>query len=189
MERLRFSLTGQSPLILHNGQTCDPMNEFAREMKKISGKRGKTDADFEQMAKIEWYASLYLDDGRICIPDEVMEAALVGGAKKLKRGPQAKAGLFASANVVLDFDGCNLSVDELWERDTNRLTKGVRISTSRVMRTRFWVKEWQAIAEVIFDPGLLNEVEVTEIIRVTGEIVGVCDWRPKFGRFESKIID
>src|SRR5579885_58452 len=100
MEKLKFQLTSECPLILHNGQTCDPMNKFSKEIKKISSKRGKTDADFEQMAKLEWYASLYTDNGRVCIPAEVLEAALVGGARKSKLGRQAQAGLFVNNNLI-----------------------------------------------------------------------------------------
>jgi hypothetical protein len=51
MQKSKFRLTSESPLLLHNGQTADPSNRFSKEMKKISGKRGKTDADFEQLSK------------------------------------------------------------------------------------------------------------------------------------------
>lgn len=183
MQKLKFQLTSESPLILHNGQTIDPLNKFAKELKQISGKRAKTDADFEAMMKLEWYASLYVDGDRICVPGEVVEAALIGGAKKHKLGSQAKAGLFVVDNIILQFDGFDLSIDELWKRDQNRFTKSVRIGASRVMRTRFWVQQWQGCVEIAYDPGLLNPQQVSDIIKTAGEVVGICDWRPKFGRF------
>lgn len=137
--------------------------------------------------KLEWYASLYVNNGRVIIPGEVMEAALVGGARKQKLGKQAQAGLFVEDDLTLDFDGSELSIDELWERDQNRLTKGVRVGSSKVMRTRFWTKQWSAIVEVLFDPGLFNQEQIVEIMRVTGFQIGICDWRPKFGRFASEL--
>lgn len=152
-------------------------------MKAISSKRAKTDADFEEMARIEWYASLYLDKSRICIPSEVLEAAFVGGAKKMKLGKQAQAGLFVKDTALLEFDGCDLTVDQIWERDQNRYTVGVRISTNKVMRTRFRVDDWKTAIEVIYDDGLFNAPQISDILRVTGEQIGVGDWRPKFGRF------
>jgi len=140
------------------------------------------------MAKLEWYAALYIDEGRICIPSEVLEAALIGGAKKQKLGKQAQAGLFVADNLLLAFDGSDKTIDELWERDENRFTKAVRIGTSKVMRTRFIAKKWQAIAEVVFDPQLLNSAQVVDIVKTTGEIIAVGTWRPKFGRFASEMI-
>ena len=46
-------LQGDS-LIMHNGQTADPLNPFSKAMKEISGKRKKTDTDYEAMANIEF---------------------------------------------------------------------------------------------------------------------------------------
>lgn len=187
MKRIQFTLTSESPLLLHNGQTCDPMNSFSKMLKQISSKRDKTDADFEEMARIEWYASLYLDNGRVCLPAEVIEAALIGGAKKFKLGKQAQAGLFATHNAILKFDGCEMEVDELWKRDANRYTCGAKIGTNKIMRTRFRVDQWSTSAEIAFDPGLLNENRVIEILQTTGSIVGIGDWRPKFGRFRAEV--
>jgi hypothetical protein len=130
--------------------------------------------------------ALYTDKGRVCIPGEVLEAALVVGSRKQKLGKQAQAGLFVVDNVLLEFDGCDLSIDELFERDENRFTKGVRVGQAKVMRTRPIFREWSAIAEVAFDPALLNEAQVVEIVKTTGEVIGLCDWRPKFGRYRSE---
>jgi len=53
-------LSGDS-LIMHNGQTADPLNPFSKAMKEISSKRKKTDTDYEAMANIEYRAGLYLN--------------------------------------------------------------------------------------------------------------------------------
>ena len=121
----------EAPVILHNGQTANPMNKFAKQMKQVSSKRVKTDADFEELARIEWYASLYTDKGRICFPGECLEAGFIAGARKSKNGKQAQAGLFVSHNPILEFDGADLSVDQLWERDQNKFSKAVRVGQSK----------------------------------------------------------
>jgi hypothetical protein len=36
---------------------------------------------------------------------------------------------------------------------------------------------------LVFDDGLFNASQIKEIVTVTGEQVGLADWRPKFGRF------
>jgi len=155
-------------------------------MKQISGKQKKTDADFEEMARIEWYASLYLDKNRVCLPSEVLEAVILGGARKLKLGKQVQAGVFVADNAILEFDGSTMTIDELWERDQNRFTVGVRVGKSKVMRTRFRVDEWSAAIEVLLDDEMLNPAQIEQILAIAGHQVGLCDWRPKFGRFAAE---
>ena len=179
---LNFRITGVSPLLCHNGQTADRLNDFARRLKKVSNKKNKTDADYAEMARIEWYAGLYLQDGKPCIPGPVIEAALAVGAKKSKRGKQVLAGVFCPNNAMLIYDGPK-DVDELWKAGNHRLTIGVRVQRNKVMRTRPIFREWAADLEIIYDPLQLNEEDIGEILRTTGEVIGLCDWRPKFGRF------
>jgi hypothetical protein len=182
---MKFKLTSESPLLMHNGQLADPLNKYSKDLKRISGKRKKTDADHEEMSKIEWFASLYADKGKLCIPGEVLEAALVEGAKKQKLGKQFQTTVFVPGNAILHFDGDNLTVDELWERGTNRFTTGVRVQRSRVMRTRPRIDEWWCEAKVQFDDKILDPARVDEIMTITGQEIGIGDWRPKFGRFTT----
>ncbi|MEM8610395.1 MAG: hypothetical protein AAGF93_00140 [Cyanobacteria bacterium P01_H01_bin.105] len=169
---------------MHNGQTADPLNRYSKALKVISGKRGKTDADFEEMAKIEWYASLYVSDGKIVIPDTVLEATFLAGARKSKLGKQAEAGLFVNGHATLAFDGDDLSIDELFERDENRHCCAVRVQRNKVMRTRSIFKNWATVVDIRFDDNLLNESQVVRAAEDAGQQAGLCDWRPKFGRFE-----
>ena len=65
-------------MIMHNGQTCDPMNKFARAIKEISGKRKKTDEDYAEMGRLEWIAGLYVnEEGKLIIPADVLDSALI----------------------------------------------------------------------------------------------------------------
>ena len=64
-----------------------------------------------------------------------------------------------------------------------RLRCGVRVGTSRVMRTRPRFPAWAADLAVDYLPSLLNEHDVRRFVVVAGEQVGVGDWRPRFGRF------
>jgi hypothetical protein len=59
----------------------------------------------------------------------------------------------------------------------------VKIGTSRVMRTRPIFQEWAADIEVKFNPVLLNASEIEEFLAAAGELEGIGDWRPRFGRF------
>ena len=180
-KRLETRIVGASPLIVHNGQLADPSNSFAKEMAKVRSKRGKTDSDLEELAHLEFLGSLYLDGGKPCIPGEVIEATLLTAAKKLKRGKQCGAGLIAE-NATLIYDGPT-EPEKLWEDENFRLRAMVRVQLARTPRVRPIFKKWNATLALDYDDSLLNESEVQQIIKVAGEQVGLCDWRPKFGRF------
>lgn len=122
------------------------------------------------------------------MPAEVLEAAFANGAKKLKLGKQAQATLFVTRNATLRFNGDSLNVDELWGRDQNRFTVGVRVGQNKVMRTRFRTDNWSCDVEIQYDDKMLNKTQVIDIIKTTGEQVGLCDWRPKFGRFSTDVV-
>ena len=182
-QELNFTIRGVSPLLMHNGQLANPLNEWARQMKTVSGKRPKTDADYEELSRLEWYGSLYLKDGLPCIPGEVLEAALVEGARKKRLGKLFTAGVLCPDSYALHFDGDGLSLDEMWEGGEHCLVTGVRIQRARIMRTRPQFKNWWADIPISFEDGTLNESQVRDILPLTGEVIGLLDWRPRFGRF------
>ena len=176
-------IAGVAPLILHNGQLANPLNPLAKQMKQLSGKRHKTEADLEELARLEWYGSLYLEEGAPCVPGELLEAHLIESAKKRKKGPQAKAGLYCEGNFPLLYEGPK-DPETLWARPAFRLTVGARVQRNRVMRTRPIFREWALRFQVTFNDALLNAADIEEFLRLGGEQVGLGDWRPRFGRFE-----
>ena len=180
---LKFKITGATPLLMHNGQMADPMNEFARKLKALTGKRNKTDEDYIEIAHVEWMGSLYVDGGKPCIPGEVLEAMLVKAAKKQKKGLQANAGLFCRGNFPLIYKGPK-DLDKLWTDPRFRLTCGVKVKQARVMRTRPQFHEWAAEIAVEYNPSILNESDVRQFVAEAADTIGLMDWRPKFGLFD-----
>lgn len=180
---LTFKIAGVSPLLMHNGSLADPMNPIARQMKQISSKKSKTDADLEELARLEWHGSLYLHNGKPCIPGFVMESSMVEAAKKTRRGKQALAGLYCPENALIEHDGPQ-EIEELWNVPDYRLVVGVRIQRNKVMRTRPKFDKWAASVTIHFDSALMNAREIKEIMITCGRYIGLMDWRPKFGRFE-----
>jgi hypothetical protein len=151
-------------------------------MKKIAGKRHKTEADLEELARLEWHGSLYVSAGQVCIPGELMEAHLVEAARKLRKGQQAKAGLFCDGTFALDYEGPR-DLDALWQEARFRLATGVRVQRSRLIRTRPMFPSWSLGVEVLYNPSQLNRSEIEEFFRIGGEQIGLGDWRPRFGRY------
>ena len=190
---VQIRLQGVSPLLCHNGQTADPRNTFAKAMKAVSSKRKKTDADYDEMARLEWLAGLYRIDGDLVIPDYVIESTMIAGAKKSKRGPQAKCGLFFTEHASLVFPGKpdvinDETLAEMFMSGDFTHTIGVKVGMAKVMRTRPMFRNWSISAIAQYDPDVLNLRDVEEIASDAGKLVGIGDWRPKHGRFEAEVV-
>jgi hypothetical protein len=189
---VQIKISGESPLLCHNGQTADPRNTYAKAMKAVSSKRKKTDADFDELARLEWLAGLYRFRDELVIPDYVLESCFVNGAKKSKRGPQAKCGLFFTQHAVLDFDSKpeqinDQSLAEMFESGKFVHTIGVKVGMAKVMRTRPMFRDWRLVATAQFDPDVMNLRDIEEIAIDAGKLVGIGDWRPKHGRFTAEV--
>ena len=50
METLKIRLIGETPLMIHNNRLANPLNEYSRELKKLTKKRDKTDADVMEIS-------------------------------------------------------------------------------------------------------------------------------------------
>lgn len=184
-ETYQCRIIGATPLLMHNGLLADPINEITKLMKQVSGKRDKTEADFAELSRLEWYGGLYIQDGSICLPGEMVEAMMLEASKKKKKGVQAKAGLMVPDSAVLEYPGPK-DIDDMWKSGQFIHKIGVRIQRNKVIRTRPIFKEWAANLKIHYLPSLLNKSDVEGFIEVAGQIVGLGDWRPKFGRFEVK---
>jgi hypothetical protein len=103
---------------------ANPLNPFSKELKAVSSKRVKTDADYAEMARIEFVGSLYMHSelGPV-IPGANVEAAILAAAKKTKEGPLAKCAVFSAdpGYFKLDYVGPR-TAKELFEDTTARGT-------------------------------------------------------------------
>ena len=186
-QTVKYQLKSLCPLLMHNGQTADPLNRYSKAMKQISGKRAKTDADYEEMARIEFMGALYMAEDGPCIPTDVFDAVLINGAKKSKEGPLAKSGVFTTKYASLSYDGPR-TADLLWADENFRLVKRVKIGQSSVMRTRPMFSKWEAIVELDYEPSIINPARIDDWLEIAGVQVGLLDWRPQYGRFLAERI-
>lgn len=184
---IKFKITGVAPLLLHNGQLANPLNTFSKQLKEVSKKRDKTDADFEELARIEFYGSLYtMSGGVICLPGEVLESAFSSAASALKLKKKSQGAIVCPDNYPLVYDGPQ-SIAERWKDEACRLIHAVKVGQSRVMRTRPMFNQWSCEFEIRYDTTKMNERDVIQIVNLMGD-AGLCDWRPKFGRFTAEQI-
>lgn len=180
----KYNLTSDCPMIMHAATTVDPLHPLTKALKQVSGKRKKTDSDHEEMARIEFIASLYIDDNGPVISADCMEACLIGAAKTKRQGKDAKSGMMVVTHFPLEYVGPQLP-DQLWLDENFRFVKRVRVGTASIMRTRPIFREWSATVTVMYEDGVLDRHTIDEWMTIAGSMIGLCDWRPRYGRFTA----
>lgn len=185
MEKVSISISGTSPLLMHNGRLSNPLDPAAKEMKRYTGKRQKTDEDHLAVAQLEFSGSMYADpDVGPYIPGENFMRCLVDAGKMSKRGTKVTQGVFVTDDVnPLGYRGPR-STPELWADMNFRHMASVKVGTSRVMRCRPVFRSWECRFEVVVDPAVLEVQDLMDIATTAGLYKGLGDWRPRFGRFQ-----
>ena len=180
-KKITFTLKGLTPMILHNGRMADPLNEYAKKLKKISGKRAKTDDDHIAMSEIEWEAGLYwhreFPDAGLYMPSENLYAAIIKASKKLKLGTSISA-VMMSDPIGYAIKTKYKTLDEMRADPQTWFKKLVTVQTSKLMRTRPMVHDWSIDVECELDHSILGVDQLEEILKICGKVVGLGDWRP-----------
>lgn len=192
-EDMEFHIRGTAALLMHNGALADPLNVIAQKMKEISSKRNKTEADYEALARLEHQGGLYLDASyRVVVPGVNIEAMLLKSAKRVKKGEQAKSGLWSAGDWPLIYKGPKCKdakkpeafFAEIFADKRFVDRRAVVVSKSRVMRTRPIFPEWELKFTVSYSPVTWNPRDVANLVKNAGEFIGMLELAPKFGRFE-----
>ena len=181
VEMITLRLVGVGPMLMHSSRLADPFDPAAKALGKMTGKKHKTDADHHRIAELEFFGSLWLHEGRPCLPPTAIKGALVNGAKTVRKGKATKAAFVAEGPAMLEYDGPK-TVEELWEDPRFRHREIVRVGESRVARTRPCFDGWSATVRGSFITTILNREDVVAYFRMAGPF-GIGDHRPDFGRF------
>ena len=204
---LNVTIKGTSALMTHNGQLCDPLFPITKSIKLLSSKRTKTDNDLLHLMQLETLGGMYpekdltVDDddpgyvvtddgvkltgdwGHCMIPESVIEATLLSGAKKRKQGPLFKAGLRVLNPAYIMVDDAPVTVETVFNSRKHRITNKVKIGTSSIMRTRPIYPNWSLNFDVLIDDDVLNAEAVSNATEIAGKMVGLAEWRPRYGSF------
>ena len=62
--------------------------------------------------------------------------------------------------------------------------RSVKVGTAKVARCRPIFKDWRATFTVLFEESALQRGDLDMSLRDAGSMIGVGDYRPRFGRFE-----
>lgn len=189
MKKLKVTLYGTSPLIMHSPKTVNPLHPIALEMKKYTSKRKKTEEDLMKISDLEWEAGVYwIDDIGLNIPNECIAATLVNGAKFNKNGSAVAKYChittpFAPLDIGEKQDYHKLKTDQRF-----RDIRSVCVQRSRVNRTRPRFNTWATQFEMFFEEDRIDIGAVTAAFENAGAYVGICEMRDKgYGRFNVRI--
>lgn len=187
-----YKLTGTTPLLMHNGQLAAPGNKWSRLMKEITSKRNKTDADYEELARLEFFGGLYMTQDGPIVPAENIKAMIIRAAKGERMGKDAGAGVFVNEHAILEYDGPR-TAQGLWDDSRFIHSSLVKVRGSRTTRTRPMFEDWSAVVEVEHEDTFVNEADLDRWMHDAGIKIGLGDWRPemygRFGRFGVEVLE
>lgn len=185
METLNLRISGISPLMMHSDRLANPLNPIAKAHKELTAKRKKTDEDHLAIAQSEFVAGAYWDEHTgFYIPGQNFDATFWAGAKLQKLGVHWKRGaLVMTDKAKLLFEGPR-TPEKLWDDHRFVDCRAVRVGQAKVMRYRPIFLSWGVELELAINVDVINTEEVKKAIEDAGKLIGVCEYRPRFGRFE-----
>jgi hypothetical protein len=185
LQTVKYHLEGASPLLMHNGLLADPLNFWTKKLKEITGKQKKTDADHEEIGRLEWRGGLYMHQGVPCVPDVALKATLFNASKTLKMGKKLKAGLFVYEHAMLEYEG-PADLEALWADERVRDRRPMRVGGSMVIRTRPKFDQWALSMVIGFDDEVLNASQIDQFVHLGGRLIGLLEGRPAYGRYVAQ---
>ena len=190
MKNIKCELHGISPLIMHSCQCVNPLHPISIEMKKITGIRKKTEEDLKKLSDLEWESGLYWDDRTgLYIPAENIEATIREGAKARKKGKDIVKG-FVCNDLMPHLDiGEELTKEQMKADFRFRDVRAMRVKQARVMRTRPRFNTWNLMFIAAYDENLIDFQTIVDAVEYSGQYVGLCDSRPKYGKFTARLTE
>jgi hypothetical protein len=184
----KIDIVGTEPLLMHNSQLADPLNPFTKALAEVTSKKSKTDDDHAEMARREWLGGLYFDpEIGPYVPGVNVERSLLDAARMNRLGKSIERGVFIQTNEnALQYSGSR-DMSVLVKDENFRHMASVKIGMKRVMRCRPIFRTWATSAQGYLDESQLDMAELRQIATNAGRLVGLGDWRPRFGRYTAEI--
>jgi hypothetical protein len=191
LEAIKMRWSGLRPLVMSNVRGVDPLDPLVIQLGQYTKKRSKdlTPSDREKVSRIEWELSAYHDtEVGFYMPSQNIERCLRDGGAKARVGKKIEAGAFLSEVIVpLKNQGRYKELDKAYEQAEYKLRTAVRLppkTGARLMKTRACIPTgWTLEFTVEFDNSVIDSKELLEAAVQAGALVGLGNWRPKFGRF------
>lgn len=184
METLKLKFVGKGDLLMHSDRAMNLLDEQTKQFKALVGKRKKTEEDYEAIARLEWELGLYFDQGLgPFIPAINIEGCIRDGGKMEKRGEDVKkATQVLQDKVTLQYKGPR-DIEGLWAKKFYDI-RTVGNQQNKVMRCRPIFRGWSIEFPIAFDPAIFNAEDLVRCAQLGGAYCGLCDYTPRFGRFD-----
>ena len=201
MKSIEVKWSGIRPLLMNNWIGIDTTHPLVKEMGAINKKRTKTEDDTAHREWLQYQISLYTEDGiGPYIPTQNIEACIRDGAKKNRKGKDVTAAAFVSADkyallasdgsyvIPLDYEGPR-TTEELYNNGTGDFVYKCRVVQARqgILKVRPRFRDWSIRFVLDYDESMINKSDLADAALLGGQFIGLCDYRPRFGRFISEI--
>ena len=191
MKKIKCEFHGVSPLIMHSCQCVNPLHPISIAIRQINAKgKKKTEEDLAMLSDLEWEGGLYWSNEiGLCIPAENIEATIREGAKARRKGKDIVKG-FMCEDMMIPLDiGESLTKEQLKADFRFRDVRAMRVMSARVMRTRPRFNMWNLVFTASYDEKIIDFGTLVDAVEYAGQYVGLCDSRPKYGKFVAKITE
>jgi hypothetical protein len=184
MKTIPVKITGTSSLLMHSDRFANPLDPLAKAHKELTSKRKKTDDDHVAIARSEFIGGCYWNEDKgFYIPAQNLDSCLIAAAKLQKLGVKFKQGVQVLEDE-LPIDGFkNMTPEKLWENPKNIDARGVKVGMAKIIRYRPIFRSWTLSATVVVNEDVVNVNEVKKALVDAGALIGLGDYRPRFGRF------
>lgn len=189
MKKLHITLNGTTPLIMHSPKCVNPLHPIAKQMKALTSKKKKSEADLEMISDLEWEAGVYWDDNiGLVIPNECLAATFLEGAKMNKNGSAfQKYVQVVDSLAALDI-GEVQNYQKMKVDPRFRDVRSVCVMRARVIRTRPRFNTWRCEFDIMYDDNKIDTDVIALAVENAGNYVGLCEMRKLgYGRFAAKI--
>jgi hypothetical protein len=165
---IKVTIKEMSPLLMH----AFPMVEIKNTEKLLP----------EEQAELAAYRDPQTKD--LYIPAVALQRCIVAGATFSKGKGKASLQKIVAACLFVTPERCSLHRKE-YLLDARPVV--IPATKGRVIRYRPRLDKWECSFELEYDPTLLTEKQVHQVMEDSGKLVGILDFRPQckgsFGRF------
>jgi hypothetical protein len=192
MSELTVRLTSVGPMLMNSDKLADTLSDAAKEVKKMTDDRTfkATDEGKLAIARAQYMAALYLDEKqKPCLPMMNVRKSLIMGARLSKGGKEVERGVIVlDSEISLQYKGPKTK-EALWEDKRFVDARTVVIGRAKQVRYRPLFRKWMAEVQLLVSDDIINIQNLMNYWRAAGQMIGIGDFRPLFGRYEVEIID